>query len=181
MPTPQQRLIERFFYEGLNKHNEDVFRSVVDKHVRFRGSLGKKLRGIDKFCRYFDQMHEALSRYRCEIHSIIVDVTDNDSVAVRLKCHGVQRSAFFGVEAPSGGGEEKGSFMDGAEHEVSWTAAAFFTLRDGKIVELWMLGDVDNLKRQLGAAPDSSPFSSKPTSPTPSASEIASGIDSLKL
>jgi predicted ester cyclase len=40
--------------------------------------------------------------------------------------------------------------------QVSWAGAAFFTIADARIASLWVLGDIEGLKRQLeasGAAP----------------------------
>jgi len=42
---------------------------------------------------------------------------------------------FFGAE-PSG-------------REIRWSGAAFFKVRDGKITELWVLGDIEAIRRQL--------------------------------
>jgi len=40
--------------------------------------------------------------------------------------------------------------------EIVWTGAAFFHIIGLQIVSLWVLGDVDAVKRQLGAASTSS-------------------------
>jgi hypothetical protein len=34
--------------------------------------------------------------------------------------------------------------------EIGWAGAAFFTTDGRQITELWVLGDVDSLKAQLG-------------------------------
>jgi len=34
--------------------------------------------------------------------------------------------------------------------EIRWSGAAFFKTRGGKIVELWVLGDIEAIRRQLG-------------------------------
>ncbi len=39
---------------------------------------------------------------------------------------------------------------------VAWTGAAFFATDARLITEVWVLGDVDALKRQLGAAAEAS-------------------------
>ncbi|GKX32466.1 MAG: hypothetical protein MnENMB40S_00840 [Rhizobiaceae bacterium MnEN-MB40S] len=35
---------------------------------------------------------------------------------------------------------------------IEWSGAAFFTVRQEQLAELWVLGDVDAVKRQLGPA-----------------------------
>jgi predicted ester cyclase len=48
---------------------------------------------------------------------------------------GRHRGRFFGI-APSG-------------REIRWSGAAFFKSRDSKIIELWVLGDIEGIRRQL--------------------------------
>jgi hypothetical protein len=40
--------------------------------------------------------------------------------------------------------------------EIIWSGAAFFTVDRNRITELWVLGDVDAVKQQLGAGLGSS-------------------------
>ena len=58
-----------------------------------------------------------------------------DRAAAKMMFHGTHRAKFFGVEATG--------------RAVHWSGAALFTMRGGRIAELWVLGDVDDLKRQL--------------------------------
>jgi predicted ester cyclase len=51
---------------------------------------------------------------------------------------GIHRAPFFGVDATG--------------REIAWAGAAFFTIDGEQIVALWVLGDLDGLKRQLGAS-----------------------------
>ncbi len=51
---------------------------------------------------------------------------------------GVHRARFFDIEATG--------------RAISWAGGAFFKTDGYQIVELWVLGDVDSVKRQLGAA-----------------------------
>ena len=41
-PTKETQLLERFYYDGWNKANEDVLRQVLDEHVEFRGTFRRK-------------------------------------------------------------------------------------------------------------------------------------------
>jgi predicted ester cyclase len=49
---------------------------------------------------------------------------------------GIHRGQFFGV-APSG-------------REISWSGGAFSAIDGDKITNLWVLGDIDSVKQQLG-------------------------------
>jgi predicted ester cyclase len=50
---------------------------------------------------------------------------------------GIHRGELFGVAASG--------------NMVRWSGAAFFRMAEGRIAELWVLGDVDSVKRQLGS------------------------------
>jgi predicted ester cyclase len=54
---------------------------------------------------------------------------------------GVHRGRFFGVEASG--------------RTITWAGAAFFATDGERITDLWVLGDIDAVKQQLGAARDS--------------------------
>ena len=73
-------------------------------------------------------------------------VIQDNKAAVRFKSSGIHKSEFFGVS--------------GTGHEVWWQGATFFTFNeDGtRIKEIWVLGDVDSLKHQLGASSGATAF-----------------------
>jgi len=79
-------------------------------------------------------VHATLADYRCIIEEL---VADDDIAAARMTFTGIHRGPLFGV-APTG-------------KSVSWAGAAFFRFAQARIVSLWVLGDIDGLKRQLGA------------------------------
>ncbi|MEI6641293.1 MAG: ester cyclase [Novosphingobium sp.] len=128
------RLIERFYHEVWNRADEDVAREILAVDFRFRGSLGPEKHGVDGFIDYTRQVHAALAGYTCTILEII---EREERAAVWLRFAGVHRGKFFGVEATG--------------REISWAGAAFFGFLEGRIAELWVLGDVDAVKAQLGA------------------------------
>lgn len=129
------RLIERFYHEVWNRADEAVAREILAPDFRFRGSLGPEKRGVDGFIDYTRQIHAALGGYTCTILEII---EQSERAAVRLRFAGVHRGPFFGVEATG--------------REIAWAGAAFFGFAARRIAELWVLGDVDAVKTQLGAA-----------------------------
>jgi predicted ester cyclase len=134
-----RRLVERFYDEVWNEADEAVAAEILDPDLRFRSSLGLDLAGLAGFVDYMRSIHAALAGYTCVIEDLIAT---EHRAAARLRFSGVHRGLFFGV-APT-------------FREISWGGAAFFTTDRGRITELWVLGDVDAVKRQLGAAPDSS-------------------------
>lgn len=127
------RLIERFYHEVWNRADEVVAHEILAPDFRFRGSLGPEKRGVEGFIAYMRGVHAALGGYTCTILEII---EQTERAAVRLRFAGRHQGPFFGVEATG--------------REISWAGAAFFGFAGGRIAELWVLGDVDAVKAQLG-------------------------------
>jgi steroid delta-isomerase-like uncharacterized protein len=122
----------RFYHRVWNKADESEARRILASDFRFRGSLGPELRGPDGFIAYMRSVHDALGGFTCQIEEMIAAA---DHEAARMIFHGRHRGRFFGI-APSG-------------QEIRWSGAAFFKTRDGKIIELWVLGDIEGIRRQL--------------------------------
>jgi predicted ester cyclase len=59
-----------------------------------------------------------------------------------MRFSGIHRARFFGVEATG--------------RVITWAGGAFFTTDGERITELWVLGDIDSVKQQLGAPQDTS-------------------------
>jgi steroid delta-isomerase-like uncharacterized protein len=125
-------LVERFYYCVWNKADEVEARQILDADFRFRASLGPELRGPEGFITYMRSVRAALADFTCEVEEVIAT---GDSAGARLTFHGRHLGRFFGAE-PSG-------------REIRWSGAAFFKVRDGKITELWVLGDIEAIRRQL--------------------------------
>jgi steroid delta-isomerase-like uncharacterized protein len=125
-------LVERFYHLVWNKADETEARKILASDFRFRGSLGPELHGPDGFIAYMRSVHEMLGGFTCQIEEVIAAV---DRAAARMTFHGRHRGKFFGIE-PGG-------------QEIRWSGAAFFKTCDGKIIELWVLGDIEEIRRQL--------------------------------
>ena len=132
MALTAAELVDRFYHRVWNKADESQARIILASDFRFRGSLGPELRGPDGFIAYMRAVHEALDGFTCQIEEVITVV---DRAAARMTFYGRHRGAFFGI-APSW-------------QEIRWSGAAFFKARDGKIIELWVLGDIEGIRRQL--------------------------------
>jgi steroid delta-isomerase-like uncharacterized protein len=133
-------LVERFYRLVWNKADETEACRILDDDFRFRGSLGVELRGPGGFVTYLRSVHSALADFTCQVDALIAD---GDRASARMTFYGRHRGKFFGV-APTG-------------REIRWSGAAFFRTREGKITELWVLGDIEAIRRQLEpqrASPD---------------------------
>lgn len=130
--TPRQ-LVERFYHELWNQADETVAAQILTEDFRFRGSLGPEKRGRDGFLDYMRSVHTALGGYTCVIED---GVEAENRLAARMTFRGIHRAPFFGVAATG--------------RQISWSGAAFFTVEGNLIADLWVLGDIDHVKQQLG-------------------------------
>ncbi len=128
-----RELVKAFYFEVWNRANEDRAREVLAASFHFRGSLGAERIGPDRFIAYLRDVHGALGNYHCIIEEL---VTEGDRAAARMRFTGRHRDEFLGVPATG--------------RQVTWAGAAFFRCEGGRIAELWVLGDLAELRRQLG-------------------------------
>lgn len=136
--TPRE-LVQSFYRDVWNKADEDAARRILDAGFRFRASLGPERVGPAGFCDYMRSIHRALGEYECTIEDMI---EEESRAAARMRFTGLHRGDFFGVP-PTG-------------RRITWAGAAFFTMDGERIVDLWVLGDIDAVKSQLGATPRAS-------------------------
>lgn len=134
MTADSQALVRRFYAEVWDRGDEDVAREILHPDLAFRGSLGPERSGVDGFIGYMRSVLAALGEFRCDIEDLVATGT---RAAARMSFTGIHRGELFGVPATG--------------RRVTWAGAAFFTVADGRITALWVLGDVDGLKAQLGA------------------------------
>jgi steroid delta-isomerase-like uncharacterized protein len=137
MPNPPvPDLVRRFYGDVWNAHDRDAVAELLTEDFRFRGSLGRESVGLAAFADYVDSVHESLGDYRCEIEEL---VSEGESAFARMSFSGVHRGLLLG-QPPTG-------------KRVSWAGAALFHASGGKLESLWVLGDLDSLRRQLRADP----------------------------
>ena len=127
-------LVRRFYDEVWNQADEVVARAILHADLTFRASLGPVRSGQGGFISYMRAIHAALGEFRCIIDDMVVA---NDRAAARMTFGGIHRAELFGVQ-PTG-------------KRITWSGAAFFTMADRRIKDIWVLGDIDGVKRQLGA------------------------------
>ena len=132
-------LVQRFYHEVWNKADETVAREILHAGLRFKASLGPVRTGPEGFIDYMRSIHASLAGYRC----VIDDLIETDMrAAARLHFRGTHRGPFFGMP-PTG-------------NDIEWIGAAFFTTDGRQITDIWVLGDVDAVKQQLGVGTTSS-------------------------
>ena len=127
-----RQAVEDFYNRIWNCLDRTAIAELLHPEVTFRGSLGEAMTGHAAFAAYLDRVTGALADYRCTILDL---VSEGDRAFARMRFEGIHSALFMGF-APTG-------------KPVEWSAAALFTLKAGKIADLWVLGDVDGLKSRL--------------------------------
>lgn len=134
-PLEQNKEVVRLFFDELwNPWNFAKADELLAPDIVFKGTLGSELRGRDAFRTYMRKVQSAFP----DFHNAIVQITaEDDRVVARTFYRGTHRGEIFGL-APSG-------------KQISYAGAAFFRIRDGQVIEGWVLGDLLGLLRELGA------------------------------
>lgn len=135
-----EQLVERFYEALWNSGDEAAAPELLSAELAFRGSTGPESLGIPGFLAYLRRIRGALGGYRCDIEALVCEAPQ---AFARMRFEGQHVGPLFGV-APTG-------------RRLRWAGAALFEARDGRIARLWVLGDVDALKQQLGLAEPLSP------------------------
>ena len=129
--TPQQA-VEDFYDRIWNRIDKAAIAELIHPDFTFRASLGPTMTGHAAFAAYVDSVTGALADYRCTILDL---VSQGDRAFARMRFEGIHRGPFLGF-APTG-------------RRVEWAGAALFSLKGGKIADLWVLGDVNGLRELL--------------------------------
>jgi steroid delta-isomerase-like uncharacterized protein len=127
-------IVRRFYEEIWNRGDLAAVPEICDRHLVFRGSLGDTKHGHAGFIDYVRYVRGALDDYRCHIEET---VTEDNRIFAKMSFVGAHRGEFLGF-APTG-------------KTLTWAGAALFTIKDNRIAELWVLGDVHGLIEQLSA------------------------------
>lgn len=132
MSTPAA--IVRAFYADLWERGDlGQLPVLMHEDVAFQGTFGQVMRGLDTFEAYVRSVREAFSVYRCEVRDLLVD---GGKVAARVGFSGTHDAGPFLGHPPSG-------------RQLAWEGVGFFTLEEGRIRHLWVMGDMLGLMGQL--------------------------------
>jgi predicted ester cyclase len=125
-------LVRAWYDEMWNRWDETVLDRILHPDVELRGSLGQTHRGLRGISSYMRFVRAAFPDFNNEIESM---VEEGDAVFARLRYTGTHDGPIFGI-APTG-------------RRIAYAGAALFRFRDERVWNVWVLGDVDGLKRQL--------------------------------
>jgi predicted ester cyclase len=125
-------LVHRFHDDLWNAWDDAAVSEVLHPDLRFRGSLGQETRGLDAWRAYRDDVR----RGSPDFHNDVLDlVSDGDRAAARLRWSGTQDGPLLGIAATG--------------RRFAYDGAAFFRAHDGLLDDIWVVGDLDALRRAL--------------------------------
>lgn len=130
--TEPVQIVRRFYDEIWNQGNLAAISDICDRELVFRGSLGDEKTGHDGFAEYVRNVRGALDEYHCHIEET---VCEGNRVFAKMLFVGIHCGELLG-HAPT-------------HRMVRWAGAALFTIKDGRIAGLWVLGDLHGLLAQL--------------------------------
>ena len=139
-PEYNKHLARRWWEELWNKWEFALARDIATPDISFRGSLGRVMNGVAELHDYMRMVREAFPDFHNQIEEMI---SEGDRVAARLTFSGTHKGELFGY-APTG-------------RQIRYAAAAFFTIKDGRIASGWVLGDLQSLREQLAGTPAATP------------------------
>jgi len=131
--THQHRtLIDRFYNDMWNQFDKSILPDILHPEIRFRGSLGQVKVGFEEFGEYVDFIRD----FSPDFHNrVVMNITEGQITFARLSYTGTHRGEVFGIPA--------------TRKPFEYAGAAVFTIEDDLIREVWVLGDVYSLIRQL--------------------------------
>ena len=129
-----ERLVRRFYDELWNQFDKTLIPQLLTTDITFRGSLGRHSVGHDAFGDYMDLVKAAFPDFRNIIDELTVDAVGH-SAFTHLTYRGTHRGELFGVQ-PTG-------------QLIEYKGTARLENRDGQIADIWVLGDLHDLMRQL--------------------------------
>ena len=130
-----KRIIRRYYEEVWNTWNSVAAAEILHPTLKFRGSLGVEVQGLDGFKDYVTLVRGAFPDFNNRIDALIAE---GDQVVARLTYKGTHLGELFGF-APTG-------------RPVTYSGVAIFRIAGGKIVERWGLSDTHLLRKQLAGS-----------------------------
>lgn len=130
-------LIDRFYNDMWNRFDKSVFAEILHPDIRFRGSLGQVKVGFEEFGEYVDFIQTFSPNFHNEV---VMTITEGDKTFARLTYTGTHEGEVFDLQ-PTG-------------QRFEYAGAAVFTIEEGRVLEVWVLGDIYGLIHQLGSVFD---------------------------
>ncbi|MGB6018856.1 MAG: ester cyclase [Sulfurimonadaceae bacterium] len=128
----ENKQLIRAYYEMWNSQDFSKADILLDDDIRFRGSLDIVANGIEGFKEYAEMIIKAFPNL---YHAVEMEVHENNMAAVYVTYSGTHEGPLLGYEATG--------------NRISYSGAAFFHFKNGKIANVNVLGDLNALNKQL--------------------------------
>lgn len=133
MKVKSNKELVKLYYEELwNEHNKEYVDILFSDDITFRGSFGVNTQGKEEFIKYMDSVLDGMPDM---YHTVEYIVSENNYAAARANYRGTHVNRLFEFEP--------------THERVKFNGASFFKFNNGKIVDIWVLGDLINLHKQL--------------------------------
>lgn len=123
----------RDYYAMWNSHDFSKAETLLDSDVRFRGSLDIVANGIEGFKEYADMLLNAFPNL---YHAVEILISEGNVASAYVTYSGTHLGKLLDYEA--------------TQRRISYAGAAFFHFKNGKIVSINVLGDLNSLYKQIG-------------------------------
>lgn len=125
-------MVKEYYEELWNKHNKEYIDILFDDNIEFHGSLNIQTKGKKEFEEYMDKVITGIPNL---YHGIEVMIEEDSKIAVRAVYNGTHKGKLFEFEATN--------------NRIKYNGASFFRFKENKIVDIWVLGDLATLYKQL--------------------------------
>jgi len=126
-------LVESYYNDLWNRKDISYVDKLFSEDIIFRASLGIETKGKKEFLEYFEMITQAIPNL---YHSIEAIVADDNQVATRALYNGTHQGKLLDFEP--------------THNRIRYQGASFFQIKEGKIFDIWVLGDLNTLYKQLG-------------------------------
>ena len=127
-----KELVLLYYEELWNEGKVELVDTLFDEEITFRGSFGTQTKGIKQFLEYMDTVMKGIPNL---YHGVEMIICEKNLVSARAVYHGDHTGTLFHLPATN--------------KHIQYNGASFFKFRDGKIIDIWVLGDLINLQKQL--------------------------------
>lgn len=129
-----KELVKLYYEELWNKQNKEYIDILLSDEIEFHGSLNIETSGKKMFENYMNMILTAIPNLH---HGIEHMVCEDNSIAVKAIYNGTHMGKLFEYEATN--------------KRIKYYGASFFRFQEGKIRSIWVLGDLNNLHKQLAS------------------------------
>ena len=129
-----KKLVQTYYEKLWNEHDKSYIETLLSDDISFHGSLGVTTNGKKEFEEYMNMVEIGVPNL---YHGIETMVAEGNQVVVRAVYNGIHSGKLFDYEATN--------------NRIRYNGASFFTIKNGKISSIWVLGDLKSLYEQLGS------------------------------